>query len=93
MAGLLNCIDGIWSSCSEERIIVFTTNHKETLDRALLRPGRMDVHIHMGYCCFEGFKTLASNYLDLDSPQLLFPEVERLIRGDVITPADERRER
>ncbi|KAJ0796060.1 putative P-loop containing nucleoside triphosphate hydrolase [Helianthus annuus] len=29
--------------------IVFTTNHKEKLDPALLRPGRMDVHINMSY--------------------------------------------
>ncbi|VVB14970.1 unnamed protein product [Arabis nemorensis] len=90
LAGLLNCNDGIWSSCGEERIIIFTTNHKETLDLALLRPGRMDVHIHMGYCCFEAFVTLASNYLGLDEDALqrLFPEVKRLISKDVITPAE-----
>ncbi|CAH9107101.1 unnamed protein product, partial [Cuscuta epithymum] len=47
LSGLLNFIDGLWSSCGDERIIIFTTNHKERLDPALLRPGRMDVHIHM----------------------------------------------
>ncbi|CAK8562211.1 unnamed protein product [Lathyrus sativus] len=45
--GLLNFIDGLWSTCGDERIIVFTTNHKEKLDPALLRPGRLDVHINM----------------------------------------------
>ncbi|KAF2312334.1 hypothetical protein GH714_034285 [Hevea brasiliensis] len=39
LSALLNCIDGLWSSCAEERIIAFTTNHKEVLDPALLRPG------------------------------------------------------
>ncbi|OMO88239.1 hypothetical protein COLO4_20350 [Corchorus olitorius] len=50
LSGLLNFIDGLWSSCGDERIIVFTTNHKDKLDPALLRPGRMDMHIHMSYC-------------------------------------------
>ncbi|MED6205741.1 hypothetical protein PIB30_020528 [Stylosanthes scabra] len=39
LLGLLNAIDGLWSCCGEERIMVFTTNHKEKLDPALLRPG------------------------------------------------------
>ncbi|CBI27587.3 unnamed protein product, partial [Vitis vinifera] len=47
LSGLLNFIDGLWSSCGDERIIVLTTNHKERLDPALLRPGRMDMHIHI----------------------------------------------
>ncbi|KAL3722552.1 hypothetical protein ACJRO7_034859 [Eucalyptus globulus] len=34
-------------SCGDARIIVFTTNHKEKLDPALLRLGRMDMHIHI----------------------------------------------
>ncbi|KAD5960830.1 hypothetical protein E3N88_12302 [Mikania micrantha] len=48
--GFLNFIDGLWSSCGDERIIIFTTNRKEKLDPALLRPGRMDIHVNMSYC-------------------------------------------
>ncbi|KAL0876370.1 hypothetical protein Bca101_026075 [Brassica carinata] len=90
LSGLLNFIDGLWSSCGDERIIIFTTNHKDRLDPALLRPGRMDMHIYMGHCSFQGFKTLASNYLGLNDstmPHRLYPEIERLMDGDVITPA------
>ncbi|CAA0403280.1 unnamed protein product [Arabidopsis thaliana] len=89
LSGLLTCIDGLWSSCGDERIVIFTTTHKERLDPALLRPGRMDMHIHMGHCCFDVFKTLASNYLGLshDDPHHLYPEIERLIKGEVLTPA------
>ncbi|XP_020417843.1 AAA-ATPase At3g50940 [Prunus persica] len=47
LSRLLNLIDGLWSCCTDERIIIFTTNHKEKLDPALVRPGRMDMHIHM----------------------------------------------
>ena len=42
---------------------MFTTNHKEKLDPALLRPGRMDMHVHMSYLTMDGFKQLVSNYL------------------------------
>ncbi|KAG8643675.1 hypothetical protein MANES_11G055419v8 [Manihot esculenta] len=58
LSGLLNFIDGIWSACGGERIIVFTTNYVEKLDPALIRRGRMDKHIEMSYCCFEAFKHL-----------------------------------
>ncbi|RYQ80042.1 hypothetical protein Ahy_Scaffold1g106718 isoform E [Arachis hypogaea] len=89
LSGLLNFIDGLWSSCGDERIIIFTTNHKERLDPALLRPGRMDMHIHMSYCSFQAFKILASNYLDISSDHHhhLFPEIEGLIEDTQITPA------
>ena len=39
-SGFLNAIDGVRSQ--EGRIIVMTTNYKERLDPALLRPGRVD---------------------------------------------------
>ncbi|ORX92083.1 P-loop containing nucleoside triphosphate hydrolase protein, partial [Basidiobolus meristosporus CBS 931.73] len=31
-------------------IIILTTNHPEMLDPAIVRPGRMDLKIEMGYC-------------------------------------------
>lgn len=87
MSGLLNFIDGLWSSCGDERIIVFTTNHKDKLDPALLRPGRMDVHIHMSDCTADGFRTLSSNYLGI-THHPLFQEVEALIQTTKVTPAE-----
>ncbi|CAN0919208.1 AAA-ATPase At5g17760 [Linum grandiflorum] len=89
LAGLLNFIDGLWSSCGEERIIVFTTNHKEKLDPALLRPGRMDMHIHMSHCTNEGFKVLANNYLGIngDESHKLFGEIGGLIEEAKVSPA------
>ncbi|CBI27588.3 unnamed protein product, partial [Vitis vinifera] len=87
LSGLLNFIDGLWSSCGDERIIVFTTNHKDRIDPALLRPGRMDMHIHMSYCTPYGFKTLASNYLGVSNHRL-FTEIERLITEVEVTPAE-----
>uniref|UniRef100_A0A5B6YMG8 AAA+ ATPase domain-containing protein n=1 Tax=Davidia involucrata TaxID=16924 RepID=A0A5B6YMG8_DAVIN len=90
LSGLLNFIDGLWSSCGDERIIVFTTNHKDRIDPALLRPGRMDMHILMSYCTNQGFKLLASNYLDIRDhhSHRLFGEIEGLIENVQVTPAE-----
>ncbi|KAK8607205.1 hypothetical protein V6N13_052949 [Hibiscus sabdariffa] len=87
LSGVLNCIDGLWSSCGGERIIVFTTNYPEKLDQALIRRGRMDKYIEMSYCCFEAFKVLAKNYLKIDS-HLLFAEIGELLGKTNMTPAD-----
>ncbi|XP_011078941.1 AAA-ATPase ASD, mitochondrial-like isoform X2 [Sesamum indicum] len=87
LSGLLNFIDGLWSACGAERIIVFTTNYVENLDPALIRRGRMDKHIELSYCSFEGFKVLAKNYLGLEWHHL-FPRIESLLGGIKITPAD-----
>ncbi|CAN0903459.1 AAA-ATPase ASD, mitochondrial, partial [Linum grandiflorum] len=87
LSGLLNFIDGLWSSSGGERLIVFTTNHVEKLDPALIRRGRMDKHVELSYCSFEAFRVLAWNYLRLqDHP--MFSEVDRLIKEINITPAD-----
>ncbi|GFY91543.1 P-loop containing nucleoside triphosphate hydrolases superfamily protein [Actinidia rufa] len=87
LSGLLNFIDGLWSSCGDERIIVFTTNHKDRLDPALLRPGRMDMHIHMSYCTPSGFRILASNYLGVNDHSM-FTDIEQLITEVDVTPAE-----
>ncbi|KAL3720436.1 hypothetical protein ACJRO7_005282 [Eucalyptus globulus] len=87
LSGFLNFIDGLWSSCSDERIIVFTTNHIEKLDPALLRPGRMDLHIPMSYCTPCGFRLLASNYLGINHHEL-FDQIESAITTARVTPAE-----
>lgn len=66
----------------------------EKLDPALLRPGRMDMHIHMSYCSFHGFKLLASNYLgilDADKSHRyshIYTAIEGLIAEVKVTPAE-----
>ncbi|XP_014473667.1 PREDICTED: mitochondrial chaperone BCS1 [Dinoponera quadriceps] len=47
-SGLLNCLDGVASA--EARILFMTTNYLERLDPALVRPGRVDVKEHIGWC-------------------------------------------
>jgi len=44
-SGLLNALDGVASA--EERVIFMTTNHIDRLDDALVRPGRVDMTVHL----------------------------------------------
>ncbi|MED6134101.1 hypothetical protein PIB30_034315 [Stylosanthes scabra] len=87
LSGLLNFIDGIWSASNGERVIIFTTNFVEKLDQALVRRGRMDKHIELSYCGFEGFKVLARNYLSLEAHDR-FEEIRGLLEETKTTPAD-----
>ncbi|KAI0033944.1 P-loop containing nucleoside triphosphate hydrolase protein [Vararia minispora EC-137] len=43
LSGLLNALDGV--SAQEGRLLFATTNRYATLDPALTRPGRMDLHV------------------------------------------------
>jgi hypothetical protein len=47
LSGLLNVLDGVVDT--PERILIMTTNHPEQLDPALIRPGRIDKKILLGY--------------------------------------------
>ncbi|KAK2989921.1 hypothetical protein RJ640_008888 [Escallonia rubra] len=89
LTGLLNFMDGIVNSCcADEKLFVFTMNNKEQIDPALLRPGRIDVHIYFPLCNFNSFKTLASNYLGLKDHKL-FPQVEEIFQsGATMSPAE-----
>lgn len=44
-SGLLNALDGVRSQ--EGRLLFMTTNHRERLDPALIRPGRCDLQIEL----------------------------------------------
>ncbi|KAF6818020.1 mitochondrial chaperone bcs1 [Colletotrichum sojae] len=44
LSGLLNLLDG--TASQEGRILIMTTNHAEHLDKALLRPGRVDMTVN-----------------------------------------------
>ena len=85
---MLTFIDGVWSFCGDQgRIIIVTTNHRDKLDPALLRPGRMDMHIHMSYCTISAFKQLAFNCLRVRHHPL-FQQIEGLISKVQVTPAE-----
>ena len=47
LSGLLNAIDGLYAS--EGRLLFMTSNKPQSLDPALVRPGRIDRQFHIGY--------------------------------------------
>ncbi|XVE58307.1 hypothetical protein DITRI_Ditri04bG0159800 [Diplodiscus trichospermus] len=88
LSGLLNFMDGIISCCGEERVMVFTMNSKDQIDEAVLRPGRIDVHIQFPLCDFSAFKGLANSYLGIKEHKL-FPQVEEIFQGGAtLSPAE-----
>eukprot|EP01043_Picozoa_sp_COSAG02_P047662 COSAG02_NODE_4591_length_5182_cov_5.857761_3_plen_939_part_00 len=59
-SGLLNAIDG--AASQEGRILIMTTNHKERLDPALIRPGRADFHREIGNATREQAITMFKRF-------------------------------
>lgn len=47
LSGLLNALDGV--ATPHGLITIMTTNHRETLDESVTRPGRVDKDIEIGY--------------------------------------------
>ncbi|XP_006849190.2 AAA-ATPase At2g46620 [Amborella trichopoda] len=89
-SGVLNFMDGLWSSCVEERIMVFTmsSENKEVIEPIFLRPGRLDVQVCFPHCTFPAFKAMANSYLGVKDHKL-FPHVkESFDSGGVLTPAE-----
>lgn len=59
-SGFLNALDGVRSQ--EGQILFMTTNHKERLDPALLRPGRADVHVNLNLASEKQIKELFGRF-------------------------------
>ncbi|PWW77300.1 P-loop containing nucleoside triphosphate hydrolase protein [Tuber magnatum] len=63
-SGLLNAIDG--AASREGRILIMTTNHRERLDPALIRPGRVDLQISFKCASRDVIESLFLNLYDVD---------------------------
>lgn len=63
LAALLNVLDGILETPG--RIIIMTSNHPERLDRALVRPGRIDAIVHFTKCSSVDIKEMVESLCDV----------------------------
>ena len=61
---LLNMLDGI-HECSG-RILIMTTNKLEVLDKALIRPGRIDIKINFKKCSRYDLKRMIATFWQVD---------------------------
>lgn len=74
-SGLLNCLDGVGST--EERIVFMTTNFPEKLDRALIRPGRVDFRAEISLAVKEQVQKLFEGFYPTANPSLAIEFVKR----------------
>jgi ATP-dependent 26S proteasome regulatory subunit len=82
-ASILNSLDGLLAPFNV--IYVFTTNHIEQLDPALIRPGRIDIKLNIDYLNKETFKKFCKFYYNAEpnddeikniKPGLTFAELQ-----------------
>lgn len=76
LSGLLNALDGV--AAQEGRILFATTNHRDSIDEALCRAGRMDMHVEF---------TMATRWQAKELFRRFFPSseaVEPKERGKVL---------
>ena len=64
LSKLLNILDGIIETPG--RIIIMTTNKKEILDKALIRPGRIDIQIDFTKCSKNMAKDIVNTFYGSD---------------------------
>lgn len=96
LSGLLNVLDGVGSQ--EGRIVIMTTNKPELLDPALVRPGRVDLKVHLGNISrksagemfmrmFVSDAKAASSDVDVEALQRLAAEFSKHIPEGAFTPS------
>ena len=71
LSGLLNVLDGVVDTPG--RIVIMTSNHPEHLDPALIRPGRIDKKLLLGYMTSDDVIQMLEHYF-----QLALTEQEKL---------------
>lgn len=101
LSGLLNVLDGIHSK--EGHVTIMTSNSPDSLDPALVRPGRIDRKVLFGYASEEVIKKLfvhifskapeellAGEKAETDGEGLaeLGKEFARIVPADKLTPAE-----
>ena len=82
-SGLLNCLDGIASSYKQ--MVFMTTNYVCNLDKALIRPGRIDNSYHFGYCKSEQIKEMFLKFFP--NKEEIYREFYNLIKSYNFTTA------
>jgi adenylate kinase family enzyme len=60
----LNLIDGVLETPG--RILILSTNYPDKLDRALVRPGRIDMKVHMEKCSHQMIRNIIKHYYEQD---------------------------
>jgi SpoVK/Ycf46/Vps4 family AAA+-type ATPase len=79
LSGLLNVLDGVVDTPG--RIVIMTTNHPEMLDPALIRPGRVDKKLLLGYMTSTDIICMLELYFQTVLDEWQVARVEEIING------------
>ena len=74
LAFLLNLLDGTLESSG--RIVVFTSNYPERFDKALIRPGRIDMIIEFKKCSSKIVREMIMGFYDFTELEWNHPEMD-----------------
>lgn len=67
LSDILNLLDGL--ILTPKRILIITTNYVEKLDPALIRPGRIDLKLEIGYVGTEILDKFLTSFFDRGLPE------------------------
>jgi len=75
LSEILNSLDGIFSA--HGRILIATTNYLESLDSALIRPGRIDIKVEVGYVNNELLKEFCDSFFPDNKTNFDYIEIKK----------------
>lgn len=67
LASLLEVLDGVMEM--DGRMLIITTNYPERLDKALIRPGRIDLKVKFSPCTADSIVEMYHHYFDTEIPE------------------------
>lgn len=79
---LLNLFDGVLEN--QDRIVVFSSNYPQKLDRALIRPGRIDLKVEFKRASSKTIRDMICGFYDVSSETVSKCEFQ----SSVYTPAE-----
>jgi len=75
-SGLLNALDGV--AAQEGRLLFLTTNKKDILDEALIRPGRVDFSLFFGLASIYQIEKMFEKFYPSESVEILQSFVRKI---------------
>lgn len=85
LSTLLNVLDGVNSS--DGVIYILTTNYIDKIDKALIRPGRIDIHIEMSNFEYHQIKELFNIFYDPLYFEMFYHYFKYILINGKVSPA------
>ncbi|MDA7463480.1 AAA family ATPase [Candidatus Poseidonia alphae] len=79
---ILNLLDGL--NENHGRILIITSNYYDKIDKALIRPGRIDIKVNMTKASVNTIKTMYQHYFNSNIPSKYISK----LKNDMISPAE-----